>query len=500
MNLHASAHSYKREVSSFQSIGIDSVSVLQNGDIIIGWTYYTDITDGYVEVHRRLDSGTYGVISRVPMPQTFFIDNGINSQINPFSYYVVAYDSNDNVIGFSDNPAHQTIYVDKIDSDICGKRIIIDWQSYAMSTTVGNPDPLPTPFDIQQIWLSQDNGEFELIGSTNSQEESFEYPAEEAGQYCFMLRALQSENGITSSSNIKCRNVYFPAQPEFIYIRSVSVNPESNQMEILAYADNSIPDPSYVIEKYSIESGAFVPLDSIVTGSSEPFFIDPEAQLNSMAETFQVAVIDSCGSRSLISQTSTSVFLDAVPVSPEINRLEWTHYKGWIAGVNQYQVERKAGNNLEWEIITLLNGNDSTYDDNLALQDNSLSKVTLTYRIKAIEGMGNAFGFQDEAYSNLAIVEREIEIFVPNAFRPSSEIMENRVFKPVFANFEPDFYSMTIFNRWTEPIFSTSDINDVWDGSANGQEVQPGVYSYVISYKDNNGNVKEKRGSLLLIR
>lgn len=499
-DFYAKAQSDNRQFSSFQSIGIDSVSVLENGNIIIGWTFYTDITDGYVEVHRRLDSGTYGVISRIPMPQTSFIDNGINSQTNSFSYYVVAYDNDSIVIGFSDNPAHQTIYIENILPDICGKQITVEWQSYVMSTTVGNPDPLPTPFDEQQIWFSYNNGDFELIGSPDSADETFAFSAEQAGNYCFMIRALQSGNDITSSSNVRCMNVYFPAKPDFIYIRSVSVNPQTHQMEIRVHADNDIPDPSYVIEKYSREFETFVPLDSIATETSTPFFIDPEAQLNSLAETYRVVAIDSCGSRSLISQTATSVFLTAVPVSPEINLLEWTPYQGWETGVNQYQVERRVNNNVEWEILTLLSGYDNTYEDNLAMQDNSLSTATLSYRILATENTGNVYGFEDKVYSNQAIVEREIELFIPNAFRPSSEVPENRVFKPVFAFFEPDSYSMTIFNRWTDPIFSTSDTNDAWDGSANGRDAPPGVYSYVISYIDNDGNTHEKRGNLLLVR
>jgi len=500
ISIQSKAQFHNPELSSFQSIDIDSVSVLENGNIIIGWTFYTDITDGYVEVHRRLDSGTYGVISRVLMPQTFFIDNGINTQINSYSYYVVAYDNDDNVIGFSDNPAHQTIYIENILPEICEKQITIEWQSYSMSTTVGNPDPLATPYDKQQIWISYNNGDFELIGSPESSDEAFVFSAEQAGYYCFMVRALQSENDITSSSNVKCMDVYFPAKPDFIYIRSVSVNPENNQMEIRVHADNAIPSPSYVIEKFSELPGSFVPIDSIATTSDSPIFMDLEARLNSQAETYRVAAIDSCGSRSMISQEASSVFLTAIAESVGINRLEWTPYLGWSTGVNQYKVERRVNNNVEWETLTLLNGNENFFDDDLANQDNSLSTSALTYRISATENAGNVFGFQDEVYSNQATVEREIELFIPNAFRPSSEIPENRVFKPVFAFFDPQSYSMTIFNRWTEPIFSTSDINDAWNGSANGRDAPPGVYSYVIKYKDRAGSSHEKRGNLLLIR
>lgn len=499
-NFQLKAQNDNYNLTSFQSINIDSVSVLENGNVIIGWTFYTDVTAGYVEVHRRLDSGTYGVISRVTMPQTFFIDNVINTQTNSFSYYVVAYDINDNVIGFSDNPAHQTIFVHDIVPNICGKQITIEWQKYTMSTTVGNPQPLPTPFDQQQIWLSYNDQDLELIGFTDSLSENFTFNADQSGNYCFSVRAMQSGNEITTSSNVKCMDIYFPLQPEFAYIRSVSVNPDNNQMEILAHVDNRIPKPSYVLEKFNKELDDFAEIDSVSNEASSISLIDFDARFDSQTENYRLVAIDSCGNRSAISQTANSVFLTAIAVSSQINYLEWTPYTGWETGVFQYSVERLLDNATGWEFLADLNGNENSYEDNLNLLPDDVISRPISYRIMATENVGNTFGFLDQAFSNQTTVVREIEIFIPNAFKPSSQIPENRVFKPIFSFFVPEYYSMTIFNRWTDTVFSTTNIDEAWDGSAHGNEALPGVYSYVISYEDETGTKIEKRGTLLLIR
>ena len=41
---------------------------------------------------------------------------------------------------------------------------------------------------------------------------------------------------------------------------------------------------------------------------------------------------------------------------------------------------------------------------------------------------------------------------------------------------------LTIFNRWGEQLWETTDIHTGWDGSYQGSVVKNGVYVYVLEY------------------
>jgi trimeric autotransporter adhesin len=57
-----------------------------------------------------------------------------------------------------------------------------------------------------------------------------------------------------------------------------------------------------------------------------------------------------------------------------------------------------------------------------------------------------------------------------------------------------------IFNQWGQKIFETSDINEPWYGRYNGQTVQQGVYTYLITVTGVNGNVINRTGTVMVIR
>jgi gliding motility-associated-like protein len=70
-------------------------------------------------------------------------------------------------------------------------------------------------------------------------------------------------------------------------------------------------------------------------------------------------------------------------------------------------------------------------------------------------------------------------LYIPNAFTPTG----NKI-NPVFLAFGTGIrtFSMTIFNRWGQEIFTSYDIEQGWDGTFNGSDAQQGVYTYKASY------------------
>lgn len=100
-------------------------------------------------------------------------------------------------------------------------------------------------------------------------------------------------------------------------------------------------------------------------------------------------------------------------------------------------------------------------------------------------------------------------IFLPSAFSPNNDGM-NDFFclrgpgsqggGPCTASpciIEIDF---TIFNRWGQKVFHTTDIGEGWDGTFNGKEADPAVFFYIVTYKsaaDNKYTTLEGNVSLV---
>ena len=63
-----------------------------------------------------------------------------------------------------------------------------------------------------------------------------------------------------------------------------------------------------------------------------------------------------------------------------------------------------------------------------------------------------------------------------------------------------DLKRFVVYNRWGTKVFETTDINEGWDGTYNG-EMQPiGVYIYTIEAITPSGATFSKQGNVTLIR
>ncbi len=98
------------------------------------------------------------------------------------------------------------------------------------------------------------------------------------------------------------------------------------------------------------------------------------------------------------------------------------------------------------------------------------------------------------------------KIEVPNAFRPTSTISENKDFY-VFSFFiEDKDFQVFLYNRWGELVYTSNDRYFKWNGGFNGNLSQPvpgGSYAYIIRYVSAfhpERGVQEKRGGVAVLR
>lgn len=98
-------------------------------------------------------------------------------------------------------------------------------------------------------------------------------------------------------------------------------------------------------------------------------------------------------------------------------------------------------------------------------------------------------------------------IYIPNSFTPNEDGF-NDLFKPVIdSRISSDLYELTIYNRWGELVFQTSDPDEAWNGndlSSPNHYSEAAVYTYMMKYKScrnpNESDPQVLRGIVTLIR
>ena len=116
----------------------------------------------------------------------------------------------------------------------------------------------------------------------------------------------------------------------------------------------------------------------------------------------------------------------------------------------------------------------------------------------------------NDAVFNLAIVDAEgctasadlqvkvlHKLYMPTAFTPNNDGL-NDVFR-IPAGTSLALHSFSVFYRWGNAVFPTTDISRGWDGKFLGQDSNSGMYVYTIKGLFNNKEVLIK-GTLSLLR
>ena len=95
----------------------------------------------------------------------------------------------------------------------------------------------------------------------------------------------------------------------------------------------------------------------------------------------------------------------------------------------------------------------------------------------------------------------EVRYYLPNAFTPNSD-SKNDEFVGVGLMEGATNFRMTIWNRWGEKIFETTDPGEGWNGRKNnsGRESPNGVYVVIVQFNEPRGERREIKGFATLIR
>jgi len=92
-----------------------------------------------------------------------------------------------------------------------------------------------------------------------------------------------------------------------------------------------------------------------------------------------------------------------------------------------------------------------------------------------------------------------IHVYVPNIFSPDGFGNEDNECLRVYGK-GIETIDFTIFDRWGNEIFHTTDINEGWDGTYKGEPALVGDYTYFMKVVYVNGERESLKGHIYLIR
>ncbi len=92
-----------------------------------------------------------------------------------------------------------------------------------------------------------------------------------------------------------------------------------------------------------------------------------------------------------------------------------------------------------------------------------------------------------------------VTLHMPNAFTPNHDGLNDIFIGTGFLDGLRDF-SMQIWNRWGEMIFSSTDPYNGWNGTKDGVDSPPGVYVFSVKYLGPRGKMNNLKGHVTLIR
>lgn len=122
------------------------------------------------------------------------------------------------------------------------------------------------------------------------------------------------------------------------------------------------------------------------------------------------------------------------------------------------------------------------------------NRDNIRYTVTAVDSMGC------RAVDNLliSIFKNGADIFVPTGFTPNAD-GKNDQLRPLVVGITKNYY-FSVYNRWGQQVFLTTEIGKGWDGIFQGKAQASGAYVFLAEGTDFNGQKIIRKGTVVLIR
>ena len=317
--------------------------------------------------------------------------------------------------------------------------------------------------------------------------------------------ALVTSTGATGLSQRRTLSFDYPEAPAGTRIRRATVDEVTGGVEVVVDLDPASSDPHrYILErKRGGDDDSFYAEIAVqdavgALGAAPLIFLDSAVQTASKIYTYRVRIVNGCGDAVGETPSATTMLLSGIPDAELMrNTLTWSPYLGFPGSVAGYRVYRRAQRDGTPTLVASLPPNLTTHEDDVsALLD---LPGDFCYVIEAVDSQGSPTGGINYALSNSVCLTQPPLIWVPNAILTSSEHEENRIFRPVISFADLSSFVMEVYGRWGDVIYSTTDIEQGWDGRWNGEWVKEGAYGFSLVVQDGAGRAYTETGLVYVL-
>ena len=103
-----------------------------------------------------------------------------------------------------------------------------------------------------------------------------------------------------------------------------------------------------------------------------------------------------------------------------------------------------------------------------------------------------------EASDTIIVIPGDCDVYIPSAFTPNDDNLNDNF--GVVENTTLQYYSMQIFSKWGQIIFSSKDVAKKWDGTFKGKKMPNGTYVWILNYTNIRGRKFYEQGTVMLLR
>lgn len=318
-------------------------------------------------------------------------------------------------------------------------------------------------------------------GSLNVNDNASPYPDDElicGTEYCYRVTTVYP-NGSQSISLEKCGTAISTDVPAAIENIAALVEEPGVSLEW-------IPVTGFTPAQYSIYKSTNGVSSGLLANTTTPALSDATYTTES-ASCYRISYVDVCGNESPFSEEACPVRLTGNLETNNTITLNWTAYNGYKDGVTEYILEKFSADGALLQ--TSNPGTSLTFFD----PSEDLTEQVVIYRITAVPAIAGV----SSSVSNRLVITKNPNLFHPAAFTPNGDNL-NDIFD-VYGQFITDF-EMNIFNRWGELLFTTTTLGQGWDGTAKGNTMPEGTYTFVAKITDHLGRTFKKSGTVVLLR
>ena len=466
------------QIGPIQEASVAGTSVVINWSAspspeVIGYVIYRDINSVPVPIDTIFDALTYTdpLVGADQMTQT---------------YNVLALDACGNTSLFQN--AHRTMLLSTEAVDECAGTMQITWTAYVgYGATLSGYD----------IFGSEDGGPLELID--NVAPDVLTYTLTELRDltnYQIVVQANRT-NSETARSNAIDFVVDIVQRNCDLFLDFVSVASDASRLRWSNDVTAEATGTQVLIFNESTGAETEVDLGQAAPLSAEVEYVDMNVGLPTEGRVFYT-VFNSypCGDPQRSNMFSTA-FLTAGAIIENNVTLTWLPPVVEGGRVVQYELFRREADGSETS-LSILDPSTTNFVDQPTFFASEQREVC--YILQTTVELVTPTGMElvRMVRSNVACTERQIDLFVPNAFAPTGR---NKIFRPVLNFGVPQRYALRIFDRYGQALFQSNLPEEGWRGlDANGRIMPNGVYVYEIVIEREGGQRTEQRGTVLLIR